>query len=338
MPKFSIIIPVRYINDYLKENIKCIKALTFKDFEVLIVTDELEKFDFEGDTRFKIISSGKVGPSDKRNIAGYRAKGSILAFLDDDAFPAIDWLTCANTIFENDSVYALGGPAMTPPNASFLELVSGRIMESPLTSGGTVFRHIPDVDREIDDYPSVNLFVRKSDFEAVGGFTTAYWPGEDTKLCLDLVKLHGRKFVYSPLPIVYHHRRTVFKPHLKQVSRYGQHRGQFARIFPETSRVPMYFVPSMFLFGLVFGAIFCYFYPVWLRAYFSVITLYFLLLFEESLRVMFKDRSLEMGLYVFWGIFLTHIVYGYNFMYGFLVRPKLVLKSVDTKTGNYNEG
>ena len=43
----------------------------------------------------------------------------------------------------------------------------------------------------VSDYPTVNLFVRKKIFLKVGGFVEDFWPGEDTKFCLDLVKLYG---------------------------------------------------------------------------------------------------------------------------------------------------
>jgi len=46
MPKFSIIISVRKINDYVKESISHIKDLDYQDYEVFVVTDEREDYDF----------------------------------------------------------------------------------------------------------------------------------------------------------------------------------------------------------------------------------------------------------------------------------------------------
>ena len=56
MPKFSIIIPVRKINDYVKESISHIKKLDYQDYEVFVVTDEKENHDFS-DPRIKVINS-----------------------------------------------------------------------------------------------------------------------------------------------------------------------------------------------------------------------------------------------------------------------------------------
>jgi len=335
--KFSIIIPVRSINDHLRENIGKLKQLKYDNFEVIILTDNPETFDF-GDERFKLLSSGNVGPGEKRNIGANNSAGDILAFLDDDAYPKDDWLNKAYEIFKDESVYALGAPAITPLNAGFLEKCSGRVLESLLSSAGTVHRHVPLTTKAVNDYPTVNFMVKKDAFLSVGGFIKDFWPGEDTKLCLDLIKIYGREFIYDPSPVVYHHRRNLFRPHLKQISRYGQHRGYFARIFPENSRNLSYFIPSLFILGLLTGPFICLLIPFLSYVYLPVVFLYFLLVSFEFIRVSIKDRSLLSGLYVAIGIVLTHIVYGVNFIIGLLKKPELKLKKFGGKTGNYIEG
>jgi len=336
--KFSIIIPVRSLNDYLKESIEEIKKLQYSEFEVLIITDSYVNYDFSGDSRFILLDSGPISPGEKRNIAAQKATGDILVFLDDDAYPASNWLLEASIILENPEIYALGGPAITPLDAPFLERMSGRILESWLASGGTTYRHVPSKERQIKDYPTVNLFVRKEAFWKVGGFSKDYWPGEDTKLCLDLINLYGRPFLYSPKPVVFHHRRNIFIPHLKQISRYGKYRGRFARIFPETSRLPMYFAPSLFLILLVLGFMFSFINRFFYNAYLVFVLLYIAALIIEGRKVLIKDDNPFASLLFFPGIFLTHLVYGANFLVGFIKRPALKLKAVDSKTGNYIEG
>lgn len=335
---FSIIIPVRYVNDFLKENVTHLKELDYEDFEAIIVLDEPTDFDFGNDTRFNVIVSGKIGPGEKRNIGVAHCTGDIVVFLDDDAYPKKDWLSKAALIFQDSKIYALGAPAVTPLNAGFLERCSGRVLESVLTSAGTVYRHIPRQRKQINDYPTVNLFVRKEAFNKVGGFITEFWPGEDTKLCLDLIKLYGYDFMYDPEPIVYHHRRNVIRPHLKQISRYGQHRGQFARIFPETSRTPGYFIPTLFVIGL-FGGPFAILILPWLHSiYILALLVYFGLVCFESIKVLAKDINIYESILVGFSIILTHIVYGINFIIGIVKRPHLELKKADSKTGNYIEG
>ena len=335
--KYSIIIPVRSINKYLVENINHLKQLSYSKFEVLIILDKKVKYNFK-DKRFKILATGEKGPGEKRNIGVRKSTGDILVFLDDDAYPSQNWLNEASLLFDDKNILVLGAPAVTPLDAPILESCSGRLFESWITSADAARRYTPMPTKFVSDYPTVNLFVRKKVFFNVGGFVEDFWPGEDTKFCLDLVKLYGNCILYHPSPIVYHHRRRLFIPHLKQISRYGRHRGQFARIFPETSRLPSYFVPSLFVIGLLIGPVTFLFSPVFKVFYFYVLLAYFSILLYESVKVMFMNKSLLAGVYVFLGIFLTHMVYGINFIIGIAKRPKLKLRNIDSRSGNYLGG
>lgn len=338
--KFTVIIPVRTINDYVKETVSHLKKVRYYDFEVIIVLDEMIKVNFgPKEERFKVIASGQASPGEKRNLAAKEATGDVLVFLDDDAYPDSHWLRAAANVFAEDGeLYALGGPDLTPPNVEFLEEISGRIFESYLTSGFTAYRHKTMERREIDDHPTVNLFVKKDAFFEVGGFDMDFWPGEDTKLCLDLVKKYKRKFLYDPEPVVYHHRRKLFKPFLQQISRYGRHRGWFARVFPKNSRKLQYFVPSFFLIGLVGGFFGSFIYPRLWQIYLPIVFLYLTLVLAEAQRISMEERSFEAFKYVFFGIIRTHLTYGYNFILGFLSRPKFELREVDKESGNYQGG
>jgi glycosyltransferase involved in cell wall biosynthesis len=338
-PSFSIIIPARAISDYLLENIKHLKRLSYQNFEVIMIFDvSIEAPEDWGD-QFRVLDNvGNKSPGEKRNMGASVADGNILVFLDDDAYPHSDWLDYAVDIFVNTDTFALGGPAVTPKDAQFAERLAGRLLESALVSGNTIFRHRPGSPRKIDDYPTVNLFVRKDAFMDVGGFTTEFWPGEDTKLCLDLVTKYRKMFLYDPRPIVFHHRRDGLLPHLKQVSRFGRHRGQFAKIFPQTSRVIGYFIPSLFVLGLIGGPFISSIFPVLWPTYFFVVSIYVFLTLQRAIRVVMDEKNLYAGLFILVGIFLTHLVYGINFIIGLIRRPTLELKPVDSTTGNYLGG
>lgn len=201
------------------------------------------------------IPTGAVLPSDKRNI-GIREAGDapVVAFVDDDARPLVGWLAHALPYFSDPAVVAIGGPAVTPPEDSFAERMSGRVYASALVSGGYRRRYVPTRVCDELDLPSCNLLARTADLRATGGFDTAYWPGEDTALCLALSR-RGR-IVYDPRVAVAHHRRPLFGPHLRQVARYARHRGYFAKRLPETSLRFAYFVPSLLLTGTL-GEVLC---------------------------------------------------------------------------------
>lgn len=318
MVKFSIIIPVKEINNLLRrETMPQILKQSSPSFEIIIVADQASKERFP---KTQIITSGKdTGPAEKRDKGVKIAKGEILAFLDDDSYPETTWLKSALKIFEeSEKIAGVCGPTLTPPHDDFRQKISGYVWSTWLGSGGAgTYRCTVSQRREVDDYPTVNFLVRKKDFLKVGGFDSHFWPGEDTKLCLDLIQKLGVKIIYDPTVLVYHHRRPVFKAHLEQISRYAIHRGHFARVFPQTSLRPGYFLPTLFVLSLFTWPILIY-KPSFLLLYLIPVILYFFLLLLTALLIFLKEKNLKLSLWVLFSIFITHLVYGILFIKGFL--------------------
>ncbi len=263
----------------------------------------------------RIIPTGPVSPAQKRDIAMSYVAGETLAFIDDDAYPTKDWLKNAINNFGDPQVAAVGGPAITPQNDNLRQKASGLVYSSLLVSGKYVYRYLPKRRIEVDDYPSCNFLIRKSIMQALGGFNTNVWPGEDTKLCLDIIKKLGKKIIYDPRVIVYHHRRHLFMSHIKQVASYALHRGYFVKRYPRTSLRLPYFIPTLFLFSLITGAILCAFIIPIRIIYLLGLILYFSLVFVFSV-----SKELRFIPYVFSGIILTHLTYGFYFLKGLLTK------------------
>ncbi len=321
---FSIIIPVKSINDYVRETVPHIQRLAGPQWELMVIPNEEEPNEWPEDGRVRVFPSGRVGPAAKRDMGAVQAKGEILVFLDDDSYPAKDLLVVAEQYFADLSIVALGGPAITPPNDGFWQRVSGAVFLSKF-SGGAPERYVPvGMARTVQDWPSVNLMVRKDDFLAIGGFDSPYWPGEDTKLCLDLVQKTGKGIMYVPEMRVWHHRRAGLGEHLRQVGGYGLHRGYFAKKYPETSRRIQYFIPTCFLIFVVSNA----FIPVFntqLQIGFCAIWICYI----AALYMVWCDiRKYETVAVAVLGVLytiLTHLWYGGRFAQG------LVTKNLKTK-------
>jgi len=313
----SIIIPVKEINDYIRESIPHILKLDYNDFEILIFPDIESREIFE---KTKIIPTGEIGPAEKRNLSLKYARGEILAFLDDDAYPRSDWLKNAVRHFRDPDVAAVGGPAVTPESDSFWQKVSGAVFLNRL-SGGNPERYWPIGGiREVDDWPSVNLLVRKSDFLKVSGFNSKFWPGEDTKLCLDLTKELNKKIIYDPNVLVYHHRRSGLKRHLKQVGGYGLHRGFFAKKYPGNSFKLKYFIPSFFFIFVIFGWVLLLLHSLFRLIYLGFWVSYILALAFSVFSIYKKTKDLKISLVAIPYIFLTHLCYGFRFIQGLMAR------------------
>jgi cellulose synthase/poly-beta-1,6-N-acetylglucosamine synthase-like glycosyltransferase len=310
----SIIIAVKTWQKNLEECVAKCRQLDYPDFEIIVLPDfdVLPACAIDG---IKIIPTGALNPAEKRDKALEYARGEILAFLDDDAYPQRDWLSKALENFLDPEVAAVGGPAVTPPQDSLMQKASGATYASFLVSGRYIYRYVAAERQEVDDYPSCNFLVRKSVMLELGGFSTKFWPGEDTKLCLEITKRLGKKIIYDPRALVYHHRRRLFIGHLKQIANYALHRGYFVKKYPQTSLKPAYFIPSIFLVSLICGAFFSLFLP-WLR------TLYFTgLCFYLAAVLFFSLRSgLRVFVLVFLGTALTHLTYGGFFIRGLISR------------------
>lgn len=245
-PFFTVIIPVVSLNNYVRENINILRCQEYQNWEVYIVTNYFELNPFN-DERISIIHSGKVAPGEKRDLAAQYAKGQYLIFLDDDSFPSSDYLQNLFELCHAGQIQAIGGPAVTPPTNTVWQRASGAVYESFLMPM-VARRYRPlGVSKFVDDWPSVNLIVRKNVFHEVGGFGNRYWPGEDSKFC-NAMLLKGYRIIYSPNLVVFHHRRSSFFAHLTQISRYGLHRGKFARQNDTNSRSFTYFAPTFIVF------------------------------------------------------------------------------------------
>lgn len=315
--KVSIIIPVKKINKYIRESVSYILKLDYENFEIIILPDKKTNKNF---SKTKIIPTGNIGPAEKRDMGAKESSGEILAFLDDDAYPRSDWFVKATKWFDNNKIAAVGGPAVTPENDSILQKASGEIFSSFLGGGFFTYRYIPGKVRQVDDYPSVNFLIRKDIFEKLGGFDSHFWPGEDTKLCLDIVKKINKKIIYDPKVLVWHHRRKLFGPHLKQIANYATHRGYFAKKLPETSLRISYFIPSFFTLGIFFGLPFIFFNNIFRIIYFGILVIYGLALFITATKVIIKGKGWGLAGLTVLGIFLTHIIYGIFFIKGLLIK------------------
>ncbi len=305
----SIVIAVGTPGDYILECIEHCRRLDHPDVEIIVLPDE-EWQPPHPDIR--VIPTGRVRPAEKRDRGVYEARGGIVAIIDDDAYPDPGWLKNAMRHFADRTVAAVGGPGVTPPGDDLPQKISGWIYESPLVSGAYTYRYRPGRLRDVDDYPTSSLILRKDDFMRAGGFDTGYWPGEDTILCLKLTHELGKRIVYDPDVLVHHHRRDVFGPHLRQIRSYALHRGFFAKRFPQTSLRLSYFVPSLFtLFaGLGWTTVFAG--GFLFRAWLAVMGLYGGLVLAFSLRTWNPLGVLGVAT----GTFLTHVTYGVWFVRG----------------------
>ena len=317
-PLVSIVIACPRASWMLDECLESIRQQSYGSWECIVLPDGEEKA--PDDPRVRVVPTGKVRPAEKRNTGIREAKGEIVAFIDDDAYPDVHWLEYAVKYFGEREIGAVGGPGVTPPGDSYLSRVGGRVYDNPLVSGNYRYRYrAGGVRMDVEDYPSCNLLVRKSVLDAIGGYRTDFWPGEDTLLCKDILD-NWKRIVYDPWVVVYHHRRPLFLPHLRQLGRYAFHRGYFCKRYPSNSLRLSYFVPSMFVAYLAVWAVAAAVpqpesMPLWLfLAWHGLIASPLVYLAA----VLISSASLNPATWLLTaaGVFASHVTYGVRFIQG----------------------
>jgi cellulose synthase/poly-beta-1,6-N-acetylglucosamine synthase-like glycosyltransferase len=310
-PFVSIIIPCKNVDDYTRECIERCKRLDYATFEIILLPD----YAAESIDGAITIVTGPVSPGVKRNVGVKNASGEFCAFIDNDAYPRSDWLSNALQYFEDGAVGGVGGPGLTPEEDGLMQKAGGYVLSSFMV-GNLSIRYKTERCFESDDIHSCNFIARKSVVEAAGGWNEKYWPGEDTLMCLAIKRL-GKKLLEASDVVVYHHRRSLFKPHLKQVSRFGEHRGFFAKKFPENSMKLTYFFPSILVASLFAGIVLSIVFPLIAYIMLFGVSAYLIL---SLIAAMLQVKDVKLMLSVWLGIIVTHIVYGSFFLSGLAKR------------------
>jgi cellulose synthase/poly-beta-1,6-N-acetylglucosamine synthase-like glycosyltransferase len=304
--KYSVIITAYEDSYYLRKCIDELLNLNYLKFEIILISEVLIDFDLylKKHKNFTVLCCKNVkSPAKKRNIASKKAQGEILAFLDDDSYPKKNWLKIADKFFLNNSqkTTCVGGPGILPKNESFFGKICNLYFISrifyPFSERYTERKEKNLL--EFSDWPSVNFFIRKSFFFKIRGFDERYWPGEDSKLCEEVLKRKG-KIIYISNLIVFHYRRSSLSKYIKQIYRYGFHRGLFFFSGNSNSKKLIYVLPLIFTLFLIL-----YFlinlqninyilFLIFIYLSFLVIDLFFLIKYEKNIFILLFSRVLTL--------------------------------------------
>jgi len=221
----------------IDNTLESLKQQTLKQesYEIIVVSEipQLQSVESQG---IKFIRVETRNPAVKRNTGALSAQGTILAFIDDDAFAPNDWLKKGSDCLQNNFSYCgIGGPNLIPPNASRKEQLTNIILNSPLLGSGHTSYSTKFGIREakLGEIHLCNFFVWKDTFSDIGGFNERIgYGGEDTEFIYQVKKKFKKAFLYSSEIYVYHHRREFGWGYVKQRFKLRTNNGRLTWAYP----------------------------------------------------------------------------------------------------------
>ncbi len=242
----SVVIPTYRRDDLLK---RCLMRVLDQDFEpgrfevivvddarsstVATVLDDVRK-QFPR-TTLRLLQGERGGPAVARNIGWRAARGDLIAFIDDDAYPADRiWLGRGAAAFDCDLVVGASGTVIVPA-------------KTPLTD---FQRNVKNLER--GEFLTCNAFYRRSALERVGGFDERFRVPfrEDSDLQFRVEDSGGRMVRVPGARVVHPAPRGAFGVSLR-LQRYSQYNALLFKKHPERFRAEIQPRPPLLYYATV---------------------------------------------------------------------------------------
>lgn len=227
LPHITVIICTYNGSRTLRDAFEGLRQVEYPSFNVVLVNDGSTDNVAEIATSYgaTVITTPNRGLSSARNTGMEAAKGEIIVYLDDDAWPDPHWLRyIAETYLCSDHA-AMGGPNLSPP-------LTGDIADCVDNApGGPV--HVLVTDRLAEHVPGCNMSFRKARLQEIGGFDPQFRAaGDDVDACWRILE-RGWTIGFHPAAMVWHHRRKTIGTYWKQQRGYGKAEALLELKWPE---------------------------------------------------------------------------------------------------------
>jgi glycosyltransferase involved in cell wall biosynthesis len=238
----SVIIPTRDRPGML---IQCLNGLYCQDaavseFEVIVV-DDGSTYDVEELVRCHPLSrrvrtlalrNPAHGPAAARNAGFERSSGEVLAFLDDDAVPAPNWISVIEPALaaQPGAVVALTGRILPLQENLFSDARQARYDDRRVSALSTPGRFV-------NFLAAGNCAIYRTVFETLGGFDTRCTMMHDRELVLRLLAA-GNHCVYEDGMVIHHMHVKELGDAFVNAFRSGGYRKVLEAIHP-TERAPL---------------------------------------------------------------------------------------------------
>lgn len=199
--------------------------------EIIVVDDgstdntknEILKF-----STVKYYYQSNAGPASARNRGAQEARGDILFFTDSDCLPHRDWLEIMIDCFNKHDVAVVAGS---------YGIANAQNRLSRCIQQEIIFRHTTLMPEFPNYFGSFNFTIKKSVFDEVGGFNTAYRAasGEDNDLSYKL-SVRGYKIHFVKDALVDHYHPVSVRQYLREQFRHGFWRVRMYWDYPQMAK------------------------------------------------------------------------------------------------------
>ena len=229
--KLSLVICTRNRAPQLAETLKTLDRLTGSmTWELVLVdngsTDDTQEVmrSYDSPVSKRIVIEPLRGSGHARNAGWKAARGEVVVYIDDDCYPAPDFLAMMAKAFdENPALGFVGGRVLLFDPTDYPITIQTREYRLEIRPGDFV---------QAGQIHGASMGLRRAALLEVGGFDNRFGPGaffvcEDTDIqaCLAAAGWYG---AYDPRPVVYHHHRRKTKTEAARLMRtYDRGRGAY---------------------------------------------------------------------------------------------------------------
>ena len=211
----------------IRDCMEGLQKLDYDNYEVIVIddgsTDHMAQI--VGEYPVRLIRTPNRGLSNARNRGMIEARGEIVAYLDDDAYPDPQWLKYLAHAYQTSNHASIGGPNIPPDDDG---PIATCVANAP---GGPV--HVLMTDEIAEHIPGCNMTFRKEALEEIGGFDPVFRAaGDDVDVCWRLQQ-NGKTIGFHPSAVVWHHRRNSLKAYWRQQKGYGKAEALLEAKWPE---------------------------------------------------------------------------------------------------------
>ena len=178
----SVIIPVKNGKKYIDDCLDAIFAIDYpKDkYEILVIDNGSTDSTVSIAKSWGVLVYKKPGLSISalRNYGAKMAKGAILAFVDIDCLVDKSWMKAASRYFSDEKVVCFGATSEIHVDSTWVQ------------KAWYINKQRRKEVQEVEWLESMNLFVKKTVFDEIGGFNERLETCEDVDLCYRLGQKH----------------------------------------------------------------------------------------------------------------------------------------------------